>query len=68
MLAALAASAGMLEAVRDADARIPAKARRAAQELQAYARRLSTLTDELQEAVEREVNYHLWRKGKPYVE
>lgn len=58
----------MLATTADADARIPAKARRAVQELQAHARRVSQLVDELQLAVEREINYHLWRRGRHYVE
>jgi hypothetical protein len=65
---ALATSSRIAGRVIEADARIPAKARRAVLELQGHAKRITALTDELHYAVECEVRYHLWRHGKTYAE
>ena len=65
---ALAASTGVAGAVAEADARIPAKARKAVDRLDAHAKRVARLVDELRHAVECEARYHLWRRGKSYVE
>lgn len=65
---ALAASAGLVAEVDAADARYAATARRAVQALQGHANRLSRLTAELHHAVECEVRYHLWQRGRPYVD
>lgn len=66
--AALAASDGLVGSVAEADARIPAKARAAVQSLDMHAKRITRLVDELRHAVECEARYHLWRRGKSYVE
>lgn len=66
--AALAAAASVTSTVDAADARCVPTARRAARELQAYAQRLTRLADELQHAVECEARYHLWKRGRLYVD
>ena len=65
---ALAASTLLQSSVDAADARSAAKARSAVRELEEHAKRLTQLTAELRLAVEREINYHLWRRGKAYVD
>lgn len=65
---ALTASAELADAVSEADARIPAKARQAVQRLDVHAKHITRLVDELHHAVECEARYHLWRRGNSYVE
>lgn len=66
--AALAVSGELVDSVAFADARVPAKARKAVHCLDAHAKRVARLVDELRHAVECEARYHLWRRGKSYVE
>lgn len=65
---ALSAASELADTVTEADARAPSKARKAVQRLEGHAKRVSRLVDELHHAVECEARYHLWLRGRSYVE
>lgn len=65
---ALDGAQAMREQVGDAHARFPHRADKAAKALATYAEKLTALGAELKEALRRERQRDLWRKGKPYAE
>lgn len=66
--AALDVSASLHDTVKAVNPREPAQAGRAIGELRKHSQRLARLVDELQSALDCEMRYECWKRGKPYVE